>query len=281
MKAYCLVHTILLSPLFDGIISHDSTGLLLLESTDIKDPGQLFPKTLMGVSPVVFKVYDSGKVEFMKDDLDLGALSLNVSVLSEGNLPIVNYASIKAQARTMDNVGSLDLYWKTKVSSYMGATMLNDWLAVRDLEKHIHESNSMTVHSLYNVSTLMHAIKSLRGNVVAVGTRKDNRFPSGYRLSQDDFEGKGELGGRCNVNACQLPGTALFFNAGTNAYYCYHCALGIHRANRSDYSKYGPLFNKHLLADARNTGELTAESITNQHDYIKQEREAIRALSRI
>lgn len=42
---------------------------------------------------------------------------------------------------------------------------------------------------------------------------------------------KGLFNGRCNITACQKPG-AVFFNTGTNAYYCRECAADIHAGTR-------------------------------------------------
>lgn len=61
---------------------------------------------------------------------------------------------------------------------------------------------------------------------------EDTRFPTGYRRTQDNFEGKGEFGKRCNVNACQREDSAFFYNSAMNKYYCYHCAYDIAGANR-------------------------------------------------
>lgn len=59
----------------------------------------------------------------------------------------------------------------------------------------------------------------------------DNRFPSDLRRPKPDLEGKGEKGKRCNVNACQLPGSANHFNVVMCKWYCYHCAREIQAAN--------------------------------------------------
>lgn len=61
--------------------------------------------------------------------------------------------------------------------------------------------------------------------------KKDMRFPSGLRLSKPDLEGKGDKGLRCNVNACQLPGSAYHYNLVMRKYYCYYCAKDIQDAN--------------------------------------------------
>jgi hypothetical protein len=45
---------------------------------------------------------------------------------------------------------------------------------------------------------------------------------------------KGELGGACNVTACQLPNSARFFNHSTRRHYCRACAEAINIANRDD-----------------------------------------------
>lgn len=42
---------------------------------------------------------------------------------------------------------------------------------------------------------------------------------------------KGVHGGACNVTACQLPDSALWYNHSTQAYYCRACALAINEAN--------------------------------------------------
>ena len=63
--------------------------------------------------------------------------------------------------------------------------------------------------------------------------KRDLRFPSGLRLRQVDMEGKGEKGKRCNVNACQLPGSAYHYNLVMKKYYCYHCAKDIQSGNHN------------------------------------------------
>ncbi len=45
---------------------------------------------------------------------------------------------------------------------------------------------------------------------------------------------KGQKGGACNVTACQLPGSAVYFNHSTRAYYCQTCARAINDANAHD-----------------------------------------------
>lgn len=60
----------------------------------------------------------------------------------------------------------------------------------------------------------------------------DNRFPTGYRRQQLDRPTKGDLGGRCNVNACQRENSAYFYNRVMHKYYCFHCSKDIADANR-------------------------------------------------
>lgn len=42
---------------------------------------------------------------------------------------------------------------------------------------------------------------------------------------------KGLFRGACNITACQASNSAVFFNTGTNAYYCRECAEDIHYAS--------------------------------------------------
>jgi len=44
---------------------------------------------------------------------------------------------------------------------------------------------------------------------------------------------KGKQGRNCNVTACQRPG-AWFYNNGTRAYYCLHCAWDIRKFNNPE-----------------------------------------------
>lgn len=64
---------------------------------------------------------------------------------------------------------------------------------------------------------------------------KDERFPTGLRLQKPDSDDKGEQGGSCNVNACQLPNSAHYWHTGMHAFYCYHCARQIQDANPDGY----------------------------------------------
>lgn len=64
---------------------------------------------------------------------------------------------------------------------------------------------------------------------------QDNRFPSGYRTPKPDSDDKGQEGGSCNVNACQLPDSAHYYHTAMNAFYCYHCARQIQDANPDMY----------------------------------------------
>lgn len=45
---------------------------------------------------------------------------------------------------------------------------------------------------------------------------------------------KGQLGGSCNVTACQLPASAFYFNHSTQAHYCRVCAKAINASNAAD-----------------------------------------------
>lgn len=47
-------------------------------------------------------------------------------------------------------------------------------------------------------------------------------------------EDKGQFNGACNVTACQLPNSAVYFNHSTRAYYCVTCATAINNSNRAD-----------------------------------------------
>jgi hypothetical protein len=64
---------------------------------------------------------------------------------------------------------------------------------------------------------------------------KDVRFPTGYRTHKPERDDKGQEGGSCNVNACQLPDSAHYYNTAMNAFYCYHCARQIQYANPDMY----------------------------------------------
>ncbi len=50
---------------------------------------------------------------------------------------------------------------------------------------------------------------------------------------------KGQRGGSCNVTACQLPESAIWFNHSTRAYYCTTCARELNRVNWD----YAQMFN--------------------------------------
>lgn len=56
--------------------------------------------------------------------------------------------------------------------------------------------------------------------------------PHRYReVEPGDHPDKGQMGGHCNTRACQKPG-AVWYNTGTDSYYCSPCAVAINRVNR-------------------------------------------------
>lgn len=59
------------------------------------------------------------------------------------------------------------------------------------------------------------------------------RYAPGNHKGPDRSD-KGQYGGSCNVTACQLPGSAFWFNHSTEKYYCDTCAWAINHANRDD-----------------------------------------------
>lgn len=66
----------------------------------------------------------------------------------------------------------------------------------------------------------------------AAASRKTNgTAPYDGATAEDTARVKGALRGACNVTACQAPGSAIYFNRSTKAYYCEHCAGRINRAN--------------------------------------------------
>ena len=277
MKTYYLIHATMLAPLFNDILSHDSVGMFLLEH-DTSD-GKTMPIEVRAVSPVVFSVADSGIIEMSKDDLMLGEFSHNLAAL-DSSVPKVTYGTLYSTARVTEGVGSLKSYFNVKSQSLREHRLVPPWLEAQGKPELIHESHSLTMQHVWKQSTLVHTLKRMCNHIVQIETREDKRFPTGYRNPQEDFEGKGELGGRCNVNACQLPGSAFFFNTGRQAYYCYHCALGLHNANRQHYHEFGPLISKELLAEARNSGELSMVSIIGQREWLKAEKAKVLEASR-
>lgn len=52
-------------------------------------------------------------------------------------------------------------------------------------------------------------------------------------MAAEEKQDKGEFKGSCNRSACQQPG-ALWYNFGTQRYYCEACARLINEANRAD-----------------------------------------------
>ena len=48
-------------------------------------------------------------------------------------------------------------------------------------------------------------------------------------MNEPDPKLKGIEGGNCNRTACQAP-FAIWYNTGTHAYYCRHCAIVIQRS---------------------------------------------------
>jgi hypothetical protein len=63
------------------------------------------------------------------------------------------------------------------------------------------------------------------------------RAKHGARLkqiaSEPDPKLKGKFKGNCNRRACQHEG-AIYFNYGTEAYYCVHCAVELNKANKAE-----------------------------------------------
>lgn len=57
-------------------------------------------------------------------------------------------------------------------------------------------------------------------------------MPYRYRVIEEgDNPDKGSFNGSCNRKACQAP-KAVFYNEGTDFYYCRPCAEAINKANR-------------------------------------------------
>jgi len=54
-------------------------------------------------------------------------------------------------------------------------------------------------------------------------------------MDNHDAKLKGIEGGNCNRTACQAP-HAIWYNEGTQAYYCKHCAILIQR-DANDYAE--------------------------------------------
>ena len=71
-----------------------------------------------------------------------------------------------------------------------------------------------------------------RGSVPPKVKTGTNRTASPAMLTVNPAKIKGALRGACNVTACQDPGSAVYFNRGTNAYYCPACAHRINQTNR-------------------------------------------------
>lgn len=86
----------------------------------------------------------------------------------------------------------------------------------------------------------------------------DNRFPSGYRHDKEKQPSKGKLGGCCNVTACQIEGKAFFWNYGTRAYYCYHCASDIHQTEMQYEHDFKVMDRSQLLEAKKNHSLLLA-----------------------
>lgn len=275
MKAFCLVHCTLFEPLFGELVTHDNVGFLLLERDSVVDVEHPFPRSIQELTPVILLLEPSGKIVIHTDRFNLGKQALNSKLLSSPDVRKIQYDQFESVVRIQKNVGSLVSYFETKAKTFSLGDYLVQWLEAHGLNQYVYPEHHLVVQNMYRDSVTVSLLKRLFSDTITIETRKDERFPTGYRVSQEDHEGKGELGGRCNVNACQLPGTAFFYNMGTRAYYCYHCALTIHKANRDMYKEYGPLFLKDLIADARNSGELKVEAILGQVEVLKLAHENI------
>lgn len=77
---------------------------------------------------------------------------------------------------------------------------------------------------------------------------------------------KGLFNGRCNITACQGPG-AVFYNTGTDAYYCPECAADIHAGTRhhTDWLNERMIYFK----DDQPEKELTLETVETEDDIYR------------
>jgi hypothetical protein len=63
--------------------------------------------------------------------------------------------------------------------------------------------------------------------------------PGNHPHDAPNRKDKGHYGGSCNVTACQLPNSAVWFNHGTRKYYCETCAyvLNNDKFNKADAAR--------------------------------------------
>lgn len=90
-----------------------------------------------------------------------------------------------------------------------------------------------------------------------------NQTAQARNIANGNHPEKGLFNGRCNVTACQEPG-AVFFNTGSNAYYCSECAADIHAGTRHhlDWLHERMIY----LRDDQPEKELTLDTVETEDD---------------
>ena len=211
-----------------SVMECDNEGFVLVSKNS--DDLSSIPKQLLRASPFIFKVSESGKTEvYNKGSWELvynGIYFLNHVYRKVVKCDVIEGDYVPPE---LSDLSSICRPEGINLSRLLNQDLVSNLKRLPENAKLSVEPGSF-IENWSSRSTLLSRLKELLVSAY-VFTMPDNRFPSGLRLSQDDFEGKGDFGERCNVNACQAPGTAFFYNRPMRSYYCIHCALQIHEAN--------------------------------------------------
>lgn len=229
---YFLTNTLFFGSKVAEIVESDSEGFFLV-SKDLPEgvnPKKHLPKPFVEMCPLIFSVTETGKTQLYKKGKweivhngmyallevyfrTLGTSKSNQRIDSLSNLSSVcNSENINLKRCLSRNLRALVLAEPKNRTQEMRSNFDTEW---------VKDSRAYSVLS-----------KTLNASYVYL--MDDSRFPTGYRETQDNMEGKGAFGERCNVNACQTPGQAFFWNLGTSEYYCIHCAYDIRKSNLED-----------------------------------------------
>jgi hypothetical protein len=241
---YFLTNTLFFGSKVAEIVEADKLGFFLI-SKDLPGGTNLkkhLPKPFIDLCPLIFSIEDSGKTQIFDGSWK----------------PAYNgiYALLEVYFETLETPNSNQLIDSlTNLTSVCSETGINLKRCLsRDLKalvladrQELADSTDFIGDWVKGSPTYSALASSINSTEVVL--MPDSRFPTGLRKELEVMEGKGEFGERCNVTACQTPGQAFFWNLGTRAYYCIHCAVDIRRSNLMD----GDLFPELASYRRRNT----------------------------
>lgn len=271
MNQYYLMHSALF-PNFNTV-NPDGCGFFLIENELGRSDSKAVPKATLDLAFFVFNLSDGGEMDVVKDEINLGPESMNTfKLLTVLELcpNKVTYEALSKEARKREGITSLPRFLQSRIAS-------RNLLMERQHPESFDGSAPVPelIGAKFKHSEIIALLIEARQDSVYINCR-DTRFPTGLRQSKSESRGKGLFGQNCNVNACQVPASAFFYNTAMRAYYCLHCAEQIHKANRGQYETHGPLFDADLLFKARRDKSLPLVDLRNQREKLNNLREQVR-----